>query len=543
MIRSARWLLVLLSSVLLCSAAKAQTINAASCNVTDVAAALGNIVTDGTTVVIPPGDCNWTSPLTYAQTKSFTLQGAGAISYSASSPSGTGSDVTTIENGLTSGSSILTIISSSGKSFRMTGIHFATHAGNSNKASNGWIVITGSSTSVRVDHNHFDQLNNVDLGLYGCVQGVADHNQFDGSYADENMIRFQSGTCNGDASNNGDGSWADSSHWGTGQFMFTEMNTFRAVPSTNANHIFAFDCSRGGRAVFRFNIMAYHTLVVTHGTGNSTDPRGCRAMEFYGNTATYSTNPAQDNAGLIQAESGGYLWWANTTTGYYGLFQADIDRTNKVTYVQNPTPNGWGYCGTTYGPSNWDGNQDSTGYPCLDGIGRGGGDRLSGLFPIKCDQTTGCTTFNGTWPHQALDPVYVFSNNFTSVPQRQNNYWSNFPPPIAIAENRDYYLELPNINESGTFNGSAGVGCGPSSSPTCAHPVARPATCTTGVGYWEMDEGNWNQSGNGFGNGQLYVCTAPNTWTVYYTPFTYPHPLDGNTPTAIPPNQPNAQPH
>jgi hypothetical protein len=26
-------------------------------------------------------------------------------------------------------------------------------------------------------------------------------------------------------------------------------------------------------------------------------------------------------------------------------------------------------------------------------------------------------------------------------------------------------------------------------------------------------------------SGALYKCTATNTWTSYYTPYTYPHPL------------------
>lgn len=58
----------------------------------------------------------------------------------------------------------------------------------------------------------------------------------------------------------------------------------------------------------------------------------------------------------------------------------------------------------------------------------------------------------------------------------------------------------------------------------------RPSTCTANVnGYIATDQGSWNTSGSGSpGNttqGVLYKCTATNTWTLYYTPFTYPYPL------------------
>jgi hypothetical protein len=62
---------------------------------------------------------------------------------------------------------------------------------------------------------------------------------------------------------------------------------------------------------------------------------------------------------------------------------------------------------------------------------------------------------------------------------------------------------------------SLGVGVG-----TLAN---RPTTCgagpggnTPGVGYFATDQGS---------QGVLYVCNPTNTWTAYYTPYTYPHPL------------------
>ena len=44
------------------------------------------------------------------------------------------------------------------------------------------------------------------------------------------------------------------------------------------------------------------------------------------------------------------------------------------------------------------------------------------------------------------------------------------------------------------------------------------------VGFWKTNEGQWWAATAG-NNGVLYKCTSTNTWTLYYTPDTYPHPL------------------
>ena len=94
----------------------------------------------------------------------------------------------------------------------------------------------------------------------------------------------------------------------------------------------------------------------------------------------------------------------------------------------------------------------------------------------------------------------------------------NYPVNVVplsdyIKPNRDYYSDL-----EWQLDASAGVGQGTLAS--------RPTTCTPGVAYWATDQN------------KLYQCTAPNTWNLYYTPYTHPYPLQGVV-DAIPPAGPS----
>jgi len=100
-------------------------------------------------------------------------------------------------------------------------------------------------------------------------------------------------------------------------------------------------------------------------------------------------------------------------------------------------------------------------------------------------------------------------------------YWNNrknstlLVPPDAmyVSEEIDYGGSIGIVPRENVhfwrqivpFNGTSGIGVGLLS--------ARPATCKVGVAYWATDTRT------------LYRATAANTWTGYYTPYTYPHPL------------------
>ena len=355
---------------------KAQTLTATSCSNTNVQKALRKVAADGTTVGIPAGTCHWTTSVTFNQVYSTTIQGAGA-----QTPSG-GKDQTIIyddtNHGSGGGSPALAINTAAGKSFRLTGLAIYTGSANTSVAYNGVVGISGSSKAVRVDHNHFRIGGNGTHGLQtqGWLHGVIDHNLFDQG-GNLFFIEFASPGWNGtdDPNGYGNSSWADGPNFGTASFMFAEDNTFTGGG-------WAFDCITGGRFVFRHNNVGTHTRLQTHGL-TSDIHRACRAMEIYNNTLTYSSSPSTDNfAFVVQLESGTGLWWGNTITGFVQFIHADTIRVNNVTYTQTAPPGGWGYCGKsqTGVASAWDKNTDSTGYPCIDQVGRGKGDLLTGQF-------------------------------------------------------------------------------------------------------------------------------------------------------------------
>jgi hypothetical protein len=287
----------------------------------------------------------------------------------------------------------------------------------------------------------------------------------------------------------------------------------------------------------RYNTLANNYVSIqTHGTKTPGGPqRGCIGYEAYNNYLTGSTS--SPSSGATGSKGGTALLFNNTMPqGYYRFYEASTDRNGGDNADETNNPNGWGYCGTaTSVPttassngtgSNWDGNNpSSSGYPCLDGLGRGQDTQaLNGqTWPNRLNSVTGTIA----WPHQYLEPIYMWNNSigsatYTAVSTNATN-------------NQDYYYDQS--AQSGSFTGAAGTGHGLLS--------ARPTTCRPGPGgtYGTSPTGSYGVAyfatdANG-GNGELYVCTSTNTWTGIYQPYTYPHPLvTGSSATPGPPSDP-----
>jgi hypothetical protein len=224
--------------------------------------------------------------------------------------------------------------------------------------------------------------------------------------------------------------------------------------------------------------------------------------------------------------------WNNSIPGTYCTLASSPSSDTSLTLGNNTaTLTG----ATYYTGSIWDANTREDGSPCLDQPGRGQGDLLEGYFPDKINQTTG----TAYWPNQALEPIYFFMNTASVVPGWGGSYYSNNTGGRVVAD-RDYYQQASGVQTSKgvPFDGTTGVGWG-----TWAN---RPANCVTGRGYFVTDQGSWNKSlSNQYGtqmngaSGVLYTCTngGAEPWTMYYTPYQYPHPLQRLT-DIIPPAAP-----
>ena len=168
-------------------------------------------------------------------------------------------------------------------------------------------------------------------------------------------------------------------------------------------------------------------------------------------------------------------------------------------------------------PSNGDSFQILRPSVCVDQGGRGTGLRVAGGDGrVSTDGFLNARLSSGSpgAVTNTLDPIYESAD--TGSPAHGQVATDS----QGLIANRDFYSQnvgqTAQTSATSPFNGTSGTGYG-----TLAN---RPTTCTPKVGYWATDQGSWNTSGSG-GQGELFICTSTNTWTLSYTPYTYPHPL------------------
>ena len=253
---------------------------------------LNNQAQNGDTITLPAGILHWTTQVTIS--KAVTLQGAGI-------------GATVVRDAVQSGPLIQWTLAA-GQPARITGIEFQDGGRANTQAAGGILHVDGSNTSgatFRFDHCKWNNLNG--STVFDTVIGVIDHNTFVIDRVSPPIYVYGS---HWNGQNNGDGSWAAPTGFGSSQFLFIEDNNFMHSQQYQRSIV---DAYGGARFVIRHNTI-FNGLISNHGTESTGRTRGGRAMEVYNNTFT-GTDLNRFVGGV---RSGGVLFHDNSVSGYWG---------------------------------------------------------------------------------------------------------------------------------------------------------------------------------------------------------------------------------
>lgn len=485
---------VMIVDLLSAKPATGNVINAASCSAANVISAIAS-ASPGDTVNVPSGTCTWTTPSSFNPTvvlnKAITLQGQTTCTGAGATVTCTDHTIIQDNTGTQAGEDPLSITASNA---RVTGFTFTNIQASGDSK---YMISTASNTTGwRIDHNKLTSNTSTTIhGIGAFGFGLIDHN-LTGSL---NTAVDIEGSDSRDGTYQGDYNWSHSLGAGTANAVYIEANEFAFASGVLLNG--AIDCYAGGRFVSRFNDFK-NTNWGNHGLDSTTNARSCLLVESYNNT---------------YANAGTHIFqWSNFRGGVQYVFDETVSATGGSydryldlrNYRADNTLYQWGQCG---GSNVIDQNTASQhGWACRDQVGRGPETAPSTDWPVN----TSTPSYS-----EASFPSYFWGNSWKGATPTSAVVFvcdnagvcngSGDASLFQIINNRDFFYE------ASAFNGTSGTGTGTLAS--------RPATCTTGVAYWATDQGSWNLSGSG-GQGVLYVCTATNTWTLYYTPYTYPHP-------------------
>ena len=549
----------------------ADTHTAASCSAAHIQTAI-DAASDGDIVVVPAGTCAWTSvvvaDLTAGGGRSLTIQGAGI-------------GQTIISDTINVQSVIpLTITTAPGKSFRLTGFTFdganqypndtCSFSFPTSLCHDGMVFLGGTSTSIRVDHNAFVNVQKRALYLDGAMHGVVDHNSFIKSSATTSV---QTITQFGDHI----GAWAEPTGLGGSNFVFYEDNSFDYNLSTQFDS--AFDAGGGARFVIRHNAFK-GTAVGWHGTGSGGYRRGTRAFEVYSNTFTpadsrgtsYAVGQNMGGTGLIynntvgtgvnvwnlftnmRTEGGSYDFWDTcdgrrklvcSSSTYVHACSADADCAPSSQHNEDLGTCTKHLCKSPSGGSTW--TQCSTNTDCTGALGAGytcdgyfDGDRANGA---NSSGTATCGTCSTT-------QMSVSGTPWTT------NQWAGFylyneSDKTGVDASR--CLVASNTASTITCNAAMAGGTSNTWSSSNAYTLTNGWPCRDQIGVGQNNElepvYGWGNTELGSaaqlnGGGTYTYWTASRdfyTATTYndlaqkptgYTAYTYPHPLTGEAPSA-----------
>jgi len=480
-------MIISLSSWSLC---RAKTINAATCQFSDVSSAVAQ-ASAGDIVQLPAGTAVWSQTLTL---NGVSLLGAG-----------TNATILTDEENRNTSGQMVTLNAVAGTLSEISNIQFCGGVTNTSENFYGTIAAYGTlGSSWRIDHNFFNGLYAKNIATYGNSFSVIDHNAF-----------FEKGISiedNGYVPNDGmgDQSWNLPPTYGlnSSNALYVENNYFTNLEPYVAS-LGACDGEGGARMVFRYNTV-WNDCFNNHGTESGGRLRSERSFEIYGNTFNGGSLSPLFAAMLVRGGSG--VIFSNTASGYNEMVAlrnyrytcsysstwapfaganglSPFDSNNPTLFLSgtNSAPNGSSYlqvAGANWTPNQWYGYTviDTTSglfseivsntantiyyigstpasasivactaltfnlgdpfqirqvYVAMDQPGRGSGDLLqdanggqllNGIL-VTIDTATGIES----WPRQALDGVYCWGNTLNGAHSEET---SMYP---GVLQGRDFY--------------------------------------------------------------------------------------------------------
>lgn len=453
------------------------TVHATSCSASGVQAAI-DAASDGFTVEIPAGTCTWYWPVAVPAEKSLVIRGAGVGA--------------TVIVGAAGEVDLLRIAVRDGGFTRVTDLTFDQQ----NVDVGGKALIAFSIASIdafRVDHCEMRNLHERGIWIRGsqsvhAMGGLVDHVAF--------YCGLESGVCQAasvDLCSGEDGQTLMDLPLDLGGPSFTffeDDELFYDQPQDGS--IEGYGCAR---VVERFD--RYHGAGFGHHGTDSGNQRGTQAYEYYRNDVDVPLVRPWSGR-IAHLRSGNGMIFDNTIgAGVVGGMSYYLYRANWATPDTSDPEFHPAWAGLCDGTSAYDGNvglgssaYPAAGYPCLDGAGH--------TFDALAGRPGG---------HVVWGPNYVFGNRRGSeivVADTHN--------PMHVAPDVDFFGEVPD------FDGSSGVGVGTRAEMDALTPTLLHA------GFWVTDEGEWNATNGAAPDGRLYVWDGAG-WRLFYTPYTYPHPL------------------
>jgi hypothetical protein len=145
--------------------------------------------------------------------------------------------------------------------------------------------------------------------------------------------------------------------------------------------------------------------------------------------------------------------------------------------------------------------------------------------------------------NQVVDSTWPLPNGQLNTVYGYNNSINGSAVPLTVISPTPGFLEsvCPSLENVAFWNANASC-----TSLACVAGIGRgntapTGTCVTGVGYWVASTPTPTVDPNVIQNGAFYKCTSTNTWTLYYKPYIYPHPLrngSGSGTDTTPPQAP-----